>query len=248
MPTAASPSPPTTFILVPGAWHGAWCWERVVPLLEAAGHRALAPELLGMGADRARAAEGSLAAWGDQLAALVLAQPGPVILVGHSRGGALLSLLAERLPERITRLVYVAALLLADGTAVRDVLGGAIGARPTNIAKADDGTCTIAAEDVGPALYNTTPGDWTAGAVSRLGPEPRVALRTPVAVSAARFGQVPRAYVECTADRTIPLATQRAMQAVWPCDPVLTLECDHSPFYSAPEALAAALIELAKPA
>ena len=103
----------TTFILIPGAWHGAWCWERIVPLIEAAGHRALAPELVGMGTDRARAAEGSLARWTDQIAALVGEQDGPVVLAGHSRGGAIISQVAERLPERITALAYVAAPLSA---------------------------------------------------------------------------------------------------------------------------------------
>jgi hypothetical protein len=50
------------------------------------------------------------------------------------------------------------------------------------------------------------------------------------------FGSVPRAYVECTRDRTISLAAQRRMQASLPCDPVFTLASDHSPFLShAPE-------------
>lgn len=237
---------PTTFILIPGAWHGAWCWERVVPLVEAGGHRALAPELLGMGADRARAAEGGLARWTDQIAALVEveAEAGPVILAGHSRGGAVLSAVAERLPDRIAGLAYVAAVLLPDGKAVRDVLAGAAGAVPTAIAKADDGTCTIAPADVGPAIYNTTPPALCARAIALLGPEPLAALRTPVAVSPERFGRVPRAYVECLQDRTIPIALQRAMQQAWPCRTVVSLDCDHAPYYSAPEALAAALLGL----
>lgn len=237
----------TSFVLIPGAWHGAWCWERVVPLLTAAGHRALTPELHGMGADHARAAEGTLAGWTAQIGAMLAAEAAPVILVGHSRGGAVISEVAEHWPERVAGLVYVAALLLPDGASVRDTLATAEGAATVEIARHDDGTCTIAPADVGPALYNTTPADWTARAIARLGPEPRGVLRTPVRVTAARFGRVPRHYVECRADRTIPLATQRAMQAAWPCATVATLDCDHSPFYSAPEALAAALLSLAQP-
>jgi pimeloyl-ACP methyl ester carboxylesterase len=234
------------FILVPGAWHGAWCWERVVPLLEAAGHRALAPELIGMGADRARASEGSLARWADQLAAIVTAEPGPVILAGHSRGGAVISEVAERVPERIDRLVYIAALLLPGGKAVRDLLHGVEGAERTAIVRHDDGTCTVDPGDARAAAYNTTPPDWAARAIARLGPEPRIALTTPVQVTAERFGQVPRAYIACRHDRTVPLATQLAMQADWPCDPAVVLECDHAPFYSAPDALAAALLGLVR--
>ena len=232
------------FILVPGAWHGAWCWERVVPMLEAAGHRALAPELIGMGSDRARAAEGSLARWADQLAAIVTAEPGPVILAGHSRGGAVISEVAERVPERIERLVYIAALLLPAGMAVRDLLRGVEGAARTAIVRHDDGTCTVDPADAIAAAYNTTAPDPATRAVARLGPEPRIALTTPVQVTAERFGRVPRAYVACRHDRTIPLAAQQAMQAVWPCDPAIVLDCDHAPFYSAPEALVAALLAL----
>jgi pimeloyl-ACP methyl ester carboxylesterase len=66
-----------------------------------------------------------------------------------------------------------------------------------------------------------------------------------VRLSAARFGAVPRDYIECSADRAISLARQRRMQAVWPVERVRTLAAGHSPFLSAPAALAEALIGLA---
>lgn len=56
------------FVLIAGAWHGAWCWERVIPLLAAAGHRVLAPDLLGMGEDPTPLAGVTLASWADQIA------------------------------------------------------------------------------------------------------------------------------------------------------------------------------------
>jgi hypothetical protein len=55
---------------------------------------------------------------------------------------------------------------------------------------------------------------------------------------------VPRAYIECTQDNAVPLALQRLMQADQPCTPVFTLETDHSPFYSAPDQLAACLQQI----
>ena len=63
-------------------------------------------------------------------------------------------------------------------------------------------------------------------------------------VTASRFGSVPRAYIETTRDRTVTLASQRRMQAALPCMPVLTLDTDHSPFLSQPEALARILISI----
>jgi hypothetical protein len=66
-----------------------------------------------------------------------------------------------------------------------------------------------------------------------------------VTLTAERFGSVPRAYVEATDDRAISLEMQRDMQALLPCEPVITLECDHSPFYSAVPELVEALLSLA---
>ena len=58
----------STFVLIAGAWHGAWCWQRVAPLLQAAGHQVRTPELLGMGEDNTPLAEVSLGGWADPTA------------------------------------------------------------------------------------------------------------------------------------------------------------------------------------
>jgi hypothetical protein len=81
-------------------------------------------------------------------------------------------------------------------------------------------------------------------ALSRMTSEPLKPLVTPLRISEARFGRVPRAYIECALDRTITLAAQRDMQSALPCDPVFTLATDHSPFLSQPERLAQLLGEL----
>ncbi len=71
------------------------------------------------------------------------------------------------------------------------------------------------------------------------------ALTRPLKISAERFGRVRRAYIEASQDQAISLEMQREMQAAWPCEPVIALESDHSPFYSAAPELARALLELA---
>ena len=75
-------------------------------------------------------------------------------------------------------------------------------------------------------------------ALARMTPEPLKPLVTPLRVTAQRFGRVPRAYIECLQDRTVTLAAQRRMQAALPCEPVFTLDSDHSPFLSHPQELA----------
>ena len=104
-----------TFILIHGAWHGGWCWERVVPLLEAQGHRVLAPDLPGMGNDHAPLNTITLDTWARFVADLIRQQNEKVILVGHSRGGVVISQAAEYVPKHIQGLIYLAAFLIPKG-------------------------------------------------------------------------------------------------------------------------------------
>ena len=108
----------TTFILIHGGFHGGWCWERVAPLLEAAGHAVIAPDLPGMGDDPTPHDRVTLASTVDFVISLAQRQAGPVVLVGHSLGGMMVGEVVERIPEKIEGLVYVTpALVLREMTA-----------------------------------------------------------------------------------------------------------------------------------
>lgn len=232
-----------TVVLLAGAWHGSWCWERVVPPLEEAGFRVLTPDLAGM--DGA-AADMSLARWADEVAGLVSRQPEPVMLVGHSRAGIVISEVAERVPALITTLVYLAAFLVPSGLTMADCLAAQPGGTRagTGMVPQEDGSALFDPDRVGPVFYNRTEAAWVERAKARLVREPIALFATPLHLTAQRYGAVRRAYVECAFDQAIPLALQRMMQATLPCDPVITLEADHSPFYSAPAELAACLTGL----
>ncbi len=219
-------------VLVHGAWHGPWCFSRILPLLEAAGHEVVAPDL----AVTAR----SMAEWVDIVLAAI--GEGPAVLVGHSRGGAVISAVAEAAPEKISRLIYLSGFLLKRGQSVfaaaqDDIL------LPIEMHQ-QARSCTLVAAEAAPRFYEGCGAGDVAFALARLRPEPLFGLTAPLRVTAERFGAVPRDYIECTRDRVISLEAQRRMQAAWPVARVRTLETGHSPFLSAPETLAAVLAGL----
>ena|ERR1700722_2228812 len=231
-------------IMIHGSWSGGWMWDRVVPILIAAGHSAEAPTLLGADPGGAQFPSQPITVWADQIAARVREAKGPVVLVAQSRGGLIISEVAERIPERVGYLVYAAAFLLPDGASISGTLQSAHpGAAPIFSVDPAAGMTTVLPEAL-ERIYSKTPARWVEVALANQCLEPLAAITTPISVSEERFGSVPRAYVEATEDQVVPLSLQRSMQARLPCDPVFTIESDHVLPSSAPEELAKHLIEI----
>jgi pimeloyl-ACP methyl ester carboxylesterase len=236
-----------TFILVHGSWHGGWCWKSVAMLLAGAGHRVHAPDLAGLGADSTDLATISLAHWRDQIVEIVDAASEPVMLVGHSRAGIVVSEVAEARPDRIARLVYLAAFLLRDGESISRTMraDGSSLILPNLIVFEDGISSIVRGEALGETFYGDCTAEEVAEAAGQLRPEPALPNRTPVHVTAERFGRVPRAYIATTLDRAVPPALQQRMYTALPCDPVIAMDTAHSPFISAPASLAFHLAMLA---
>jgi len=234
------------YVLVHGAWYGGWCWEKVAPLLEAEGHRVDAVDLPGRGTNPAPPAEMTLAANARHVADRALAAGEPAILVGHSMGGIVISQAAELVPESVSALVYVTAFLPANGQSLPQLGEGDEEALvpPNIVADGATGLCTVAEGVRVDALFGECDPGEAAAASARLVPESLAAIAAPVAISEERAGSVRRVYVECVNDRAITIGKQREMAANRPCERVLSLDADHSPFLSRPAQLAAHLLSV----
>jgi pimeloyl-ACP methyl ester carboxylesterase len=230
---------PSTVVLVHGAWHGAWAWSRILPGLAAQGVPTVALDLPGHGDSPLPLGDLS----GD--AAFVVEQlggiGGPVVLVGHSYGGAVITEAASHVPD-VERLVYVAAFCLDEGESVSGIANAwpeqaALGAAIRHV----DGVFALDPDLAAAALYNTCPPDEIEAAVALLGPQPPASFFQPV--TTASWRGLPSTYVVCEQDRAVPPALQRHMAQR--CGEVVVWDCDHSPFLSRIDDTVALLARLA---
>ena len=119
-----APRRKSTYVLVHGAWHGGWCWKKVVPALRAAGHEVYTPTLTGLG-ERAHLANPAidLATHVADVVNLIEAEElDEVVLLGHSYGGMVVTGVADRAAARLRRVIYLDAFLPEDGKSLLDYL------------------------------------------------------------------------------------------------------------------------------
>ena len=189
------------------------------------------------------ALENPLATWADQIDALLKKEAEPVVLVGHSRAGLVISEVAERVPEKVGALIYVTAFMLRNGETLNDLLQQTdnIAAIGEGMVFHENGTLTLSSQTIRQYFYNKTPEPLVQMACERIVPEPAASSVTPIHVTTERFGTVPRAYIECAQDQGLTLNVQRAMQEALPVAFTDRLQADHSPFFSAPAGLVRSL-------
>lgn len=232
------------FVLIHGAWHGGWCWSKIAALLARNGHTVLSPDLPGHGADNTPVSKIMLEGYTNSVVNILEQQTEPVVLVGHSMGGLVISQAAERMPDKIKSLVYVCAFLVRNGETLGDVAQRDARAlvMPNLDVSEDKLSARLKPEVIRQAFYTDCSDDDAASAQSRLVAQALAPFMTPVQLSAGKYGLVPRSYVECTHDRAISVEIQKSMFASSPCRKVWTLETDHSPFLSKPDELASILL------
>ncbi|MCE3555961.1 alpha/beta hydrolase [Pseudonocardia sp. RS11V-5] len=219
----------TTFVLVHGAFVGGWYWDEVRARLEKAGHVVDAPQLLSSGPDPT--ALGDLAADTDLVRGHIESAGEPVVLVGHSYGGMVVTELADH-PD-VVHGVYVAALWPAAGTSANDLMA-TLPPLPWAVPQ-EDGTLR-AVDDVGVlhrAICADVPRERAEPLLRRMRPQSLASLGSP---SSAPERMHPVTYVICANDASFPPEAQERMAAA--ADHVERLPSSHAPMFSLPDELA----------
>jgi pimeloyl-ACP methyl ester carboxylesterase len=192
--TAATARNP--IVLVHGAWHGGWCWQRVAPLLRAAGHVVYTPTLTGLG-ERAHLARPDINLdlhAQDLQAMLEMEDLTNVTLVGHSYAGFVISMLAERIRPRLRQLVYLDAFVPDDGKSLLDYIQPP--ERQAAFLKSGRETGYAAALPL--TALGVVKAEDLAWAQPRITPHPFASLEQPIRLAQPAGNGLPRTFISCT--------------------------------------------------
>lgn len=237
---------PKSFVFVPGSFHASWCWFKMQPLLRKDGHDSVAIDLPAHGLDHTPVDQVTLNDYVDAVSGVIAQLDQPVILVGHSRAGIVISQVAERIPEKIDKLVYLCAFLIPNGesmvaTALSDSKSTLVANLIFNEA---EGWHFPQESIIRDAFYNDCSEEDVALCNSLLTKEPNVPVGTSLQLSDANFGKVDKVYIHTTLDNTITYDLQKKMVQRMPVNQSFELQTGHSPFLSQPEELAGVLLGL----
>jgi len=236
-----------TFILIHGSWHSSWNWHKVIPILEKQGHKTIAIDLPGMGRDKTPINEVKMQSTVEKICKLIDSIEGKVILVGHSKNGIMISQAAEYRPDKIEKLVYLAAYLIPNGKTQRGYsLQDTEGILKPFVTTYDELQAhTLQPEIYRDGLYNDCEENIVELAKLLLSHEPVESGITPLQLTEENFGSIPRVYIECTEDKAVTPFIQRKMYTEMPCEKVYSMQASHSPFFSKPQELSDILCEIA---
>jgi pimeloyl-ACP methyl ester carboxylesterase len=227
-----------TIVVAHGAWSSGWAWKRMRPLLRAAGHEVFTPSYTGLG-ERSHLATPDVSLEThiqDVVNVQFYEDLTDVILLGHSYGGMVPTGVADRVPERIRKVVYLDAFVPRDGQALQDLTQRRDGGGPPPA----EGWLVPPM----PPSADANPED-LAWLMPRRGPQPRKTFEEPVKLTGA-IDRLPRVYIYClqkTPQDTFGQFAARARSE--PGWQYLEIDATHSPNVTAPEKLAEILLRIA---
>ena len=230
------------YLLIHGAWGAAWEFNNVAELLSSEGHNVIALDLPGHGENMANIADVTMEAYVQTVVNVIDNLDEKVILVGHSLAGAVISQVAEIMPEKIEKLIYVAAMLLKNGDSPLAVMQNDPDGEllPNTIFSEDGSYATVSEETVRNILLNDVSDEAYLDSIVpkflfKQATEPFTAQAQ---LSEEMFGSVTKYYIKASIDKVISPSAQNKMLTNWKVENVYNLESGHFPLTSMPEKLA----------
>jgi pimeloyl-ACP methyl ester carboxylesterase len=235
-----------TFVLVHGSWHNGACWSSVAGHLHDAGIPTLNPTLAGHHGDDDRRA----VTHDDYVASVLHALDsvaGPVVLVGHSFGGSVISRVAELRPQRCKLLVYYSAFVPRDGERVADSLPEPFITFLDEAAAANPDGSVVLPKELFRAAYANTADERTVNAIyPKLVPEPYAPIFESLALPRLERLGIPSAYISCRQDVALPPGSFHPGQSCRLTAPqLIEIDGDHEALFTHPRQLAWALLQAA---
>ncbi|KAJ0964702.1 hypothetical protein J5N97_025840 [Dioscorea zingiberensis] len=239
------------FVLVHGAGHGAWCWYKPRHLLQNSGHKVSCIDLAGAGINLTD--PNTIVSFHDYNQPLshfmsCLPPNDKVVLVGHSAGGLSLTQALHEFTDKISVAIFLAAIMLPFGFPTEDTTDVVAdvhhemyyGRGPEN----PPTSLKLKEEFQREKLYHMSPVEDSILASMLLRPSPSMAFKTAKFPGGEKvINKVRRVYIKTMHDRMAKPRRQENMIRSWPPSEVMTIESDHSPFFSAPKELCSLILK-----
>ncbi|MBX2897912.1 MAG: alpha/beta fold hydrolase [Cyclobacteriaceae bacterium] len=237
-----------TFVLVHGAWQAPYVWNNVKTQIEKNGHTVLLVELPAHGDDTTPPQNTSMDVYRDKVIEVINTVNNKVILVGHSMGGMVISSVAEKIPTKIEKLIYIGAFVPADNQSLLDLaytdaqsqLGASL------VPSQDQLTLDVKQENIVTIFCQDAAANQQQLVLSKYKTEPAIPFTNKVTLTSANFGSVTKYYIHTTQDHAIGIDLQNAMVKAANITKEYSLNTGHSPFLSAPNDVAKLFLEIVK--
>jgi len=239
---------PQTFVLVHGAWQAPFVWDSVKAQLTRAGQNVIVVQLPGHGTDTTNPGLITMNSYRDQIVTAIKGISGKVILVGHSLSGYAISAAEETIPNRIDKLVFLAAYIPSAGltpdslahTDAQSHIGNVLLTEPDSLP-----VLGIDRDSITSIFCPDAPDALKAKVVANYRPDPIIPFIDTVGITAVNFGRADKYYIHTMKDEVIGIDLQNRMAQTAGIKKVYSLNTSHSPFLADPNSVTATLLTIA---
>jgi pimeloyl-ACP methyl ester carboxylesterase len=234
-----NPASGKTYVIVPGAWSAPYAWQNLKNQLESQGQRVVVVQLPGHGADTTSFARLHLDSYVDKVIQTIDSLNTRVVLVGHSLAGMVITEVAEKVPSKIEKMIYVAAFLPANGQSLFDLAN----TDPTSLLGQNfttpDGyvTLEVPREKITDIFIQDGSSAVKSLVLNNYKAEPGLPFLDSATITSANFGSVSKFYIHTIQDHAVTYDLQQRMVAAAGVKNVYWMNTSHSPFLASPDSL-----------